>query len=175
MINAELYWSRVDRHGTNECWPYKTAKPGTYGQFWVATRSRGAHRIAFELWWGVDLPRHLHVCHNCPGGDNKTCCNPAHLLIGDNKWHAADKKAKGQTPGGRRNGAHTKSHKVRRGEANGMSKLNWARVGYIRQKYAAGTVSQSWLAKLLGVMPTTICAVLKERIWKPDQQPADGP
>lgn len=237
MIDYELFWSLVDRRGPDECWLWKAGKSGGYGEFWVPKlkRNRGAHRIAFELWWGVTLLRRLHVCHNCPGGDNPACCNPAHLLIGDNKWHGMDRAAKGQMPRGnlngththpeqvrrgdqhharmhpelmpqgddhwmrrmperilrgedhwnhkkperrafgQRNGAYTKPEKVRRGETNGMSVLTWARVGYIRQKHACGTVSQTWLANLLGVTPTTICSVLKERIWKPDQQPSDGP
>lgn len=222
MIDVELFRSNIDRRGLYECWPYKSAKPGCYGQFWIPKlkRSRGAHRIAFELWWGVTLQRRLHVCHNCPGGDNPTCCNPAHLLIGDGKWHAADRAAKGQMPRGKLNGAHTHPERLARGERNGKctkpeqtargdqhwsrrmpecrargdqhgskthperwacgersgkSKLNWARVDYIRQKSAIGNVTKVWLARLLGVTCPTIRSVVNERTWKPDRQPRDRP
>lgn len=86
---SDYFWTRVDRRGPDDCWPWTWAINGKgYGSIRRDGKTRGAHRIAYELSVGpipdgMDLD---HVCHSndpsCAGGDacpHRRCCNPAHL------------------------------------------------------------------------------------------------
>lgn len=75
----ERFWSRVDRRGDDECWPYTGPINGDYGAFWVRGdelgtkrgRKKQAHNVAFWLIHGRwPEPMGLHGC------DNRVCCNP---------------------------------------------------------------------------------------------------
>lgn len=86
------FWSKVDRHGTDECWPWTgMIERSGYGQFYApetGVRLAKAHRYAYELLVGpvpgeMDLD---HLCHTrdgtcrlgnaCP---HRRCVNPKHL------------------------------------------------------------------------------------------------
>lgn len=83
MLNParqKAFWSRVDRRGDDECWPWKGAlgrcRGGGYGSFTLpGRRSIGAHRVAFALAGGIVEPGQ-HIDHLCR---NPACCNPRHL------------------------------------------------------------------------------------------------
>jgi len=83
------FWSKVERKGPDECWPWKAAvtKETGYGIFHPRKpETRLAHRVAYESQYGP-IPEGLfidHTCHNgqgCPPGPcpHRKCCNPAHL------------------------------------------------------------------------------------------------
>lgn len=87
---AKRFWSKVDRRGDEECWPWLAglfSRTG-YGAFWVGPQNIGAHRMAYELLVGA-IPAGLeldHLCHNrdstCTGGRgclHRRCVNPRHL------------------------------------------------------------------------------------------------
>lgn len=123
MTIAERFWCKVARKTSIECWLWKAGLGiKGYGRFWNG-KTRYAHRIAFELWWGVVLPSWLQVCHDCPGGDNRLCCNPNHLFISDAKGHGADKAAKKQM-------SHGPQHAKRIREAIARSRESQARQGH---------------------------------------------
>lgn len=44
------------------------------------------HRVAYEL-FVKDIPNNLFILHKC---DNKKCCNPSHLFIGNNADNMRD-------------------------------------------------------------------------------------
>lgn len=74
------FWSKVDRRGDDECWPWTASKNKKgFGQFKVGGK-RGkavaAHRFCFELSVGP-IPKGFEVRHTCKVHD---CCNPAHLF-----------------------------------------------------------------------------------------------
>jgi hypothetical protein len=75
----QRFWSKVDRRGDDECWPWTAGRlPGSdYGQFWVASAGQnvGAHRVAYELLVGP-IPEGAYLDHLCR---NHPCVNPAHL------------------------------------------------------------------------------------------------
>lgn len=78
------------------CWVWTGAAINSgYGITGYLGRNVLAHRLAFELAEGP-FPTHLDVCHNCPGGDNKLCCNPGHLFLGTRKDNMQDALGKGQ-------------------------------------------------------------------------------
>lgn len=85
----ERFWSKVDRRGSDECWPWLThvTKHG-YGRFSYLGKSVASHRFAYEFLVGT-IPDGLvidHICHtrdaSCKGGDtclHRRCTNPAHM------------------------------------------------------------------------------------------------
>lgn len=190
----ERFWSKVAIAGPNDCWIWQASLScWGYGKFSIRGKDHGAHRVAFQLWWGVSLPRWLDVCHDCPGGDNKACCNPAHLSIGDRKAHAADTKAKGQyasgerlsarmrevaargertgmythperRPRGERNGQYTHPERTARGEQNGNSKLTELQVIGIMARWLQG-IPKKQIAREFGISDVTAGHIINGKTW----------
>ena len=95
------FFSKLKRNEATGCLEWTgTVRPGGYGRFNLGRGpgrgTRLAHRVAFALAGGVLTPQKPHVLHNCPGGDNPLCCEPAHLRAGDNADNSLDMAAKGR-------------------------------------------------------------------------------
>lgn len=171
---------RVKQGHKQECWPCTGApKPNGYGDIGVKNRSHYAHRLAFQVYWGVTLPSWLHVCHDCPGGDNKLCCNPAHLFVADAAGHRIDTMAKGQMPCGDRNGSRTRPDRLPRGERHGSrthpesrprgeknsrAKLTELKVRDILDRCSQGEMQKA-VAREYGVSPATVGLIVRGIIW----------
>ncbi len=78
------------------CWVWKRSKSKGYGTVWdgIINKRIQVHRRAWELWIGP-VPNGLWVLHDCPGGDNKACCNPTHMFLGNNSDNIKDAIEKG--------------------------------------------------------------------------------
>lgn len=127
------FWSKVDKRGADECWPWRGSlgRQG-YGVL-GATMGHGvlrAHRVAYELHFGP-VPTGLVVCHHC---DNPPCVNPAHLFAGTRGDNNRDRSSKCR---GR------ESRPENRGELSPNAKLSFADVVAIRAAVAAGETQQS--------------------------------
>ena len=63
MSSAERFWSHVLK--TDTCWLWQGSRGSTgYGTFGLsATQTVKAHRFAYELTYGLILPR-LFCCHH---------------------------------------------------------------------------------------------------------------
>lgn len=96
-----LFWSKVevkpDRLKRGLCWNWRASVDRWgYGQFkpvFGASPLR-AHRVAWEIWSGQDVPDGMHILHSC---DNPRCCNPEHLRIGTHQDNMNDKVSRGRS------------------------------------------------------------------------------
>ncbi len=121
------------------------------------------------------------MLHNCPGGDNPSCINPAHLWLGTEADNNADCAAKGRKPHGKTHHSHLRPQCVARGERHSSvthpervprgehcpsSKLTEADVLAIRARHAAGGVSFHALAREFNVGPPAIFKIVNRLAWK---------
>ena len=148
---ANRFWSKVDRRGPTECWPWKAmTDPRGYGRINAGGRGKPllAHRVSWALAFGPP-PNDLHVCHHC---DNPPCVNPRHLFLGDDRANMRDCSSKGRI-------------KVPRlsGEQHPRAKLTERLVTEIRSMRRQ--CSAVAVAKQYGVCENTIRAVWRGITW----------
>ena len=86
----DRFWEKVDK--SSECWNWLGVKSKGYGQIKVNGKHRYAHRISWDLHYGVYLGN-LDILHSC---DNPSCVNPKHLSLGTHKENMADRDKKGR-------------------------------------------------------------------------------
>ena len=143
---AALFWSRVEKRGPNECWPWiGISRSNGYG---IVGRNQGnivAHRAAYVLCVGP-IPDGLMACHKC---DNRGCVNPNHLFLGTAKDNTHDMLAKGRE-------AH--------GESHGIAKLTAAHAVRIRHLVRSGA-SVSAVAAAFGVCHETVRLIGLGKRW----------
>ena len=129
----------------NGCVTWEAGKTSDgYGVVNFDGKSLLAHRIAFEIFKGVD-PKGNCVCHTC---DNPSCINVSHLFLGSQAENMADMKAKGR----RKN--------IGLGEKNGRAKLNLCKITEMREKRMAGKTLKE-IASEYQVGTSTVCRVTK--------------
>lgn len=118
-------WVEVVRQpALGACWEWQGGRtPKGYGQCSVGGgRTRGAHRVAFEV-WNEEIAAGNVVCHRC---DNPPCINPAHLFQGSHSDNFRDMQAKGRD-------------RYARGEKHGIAKLTDTDVDEIRALASSGS------------------------------------
>lgn len=137
------FWSNIDRRDPDKCWEWRAGcNSSGYGELRFNGQVVLAHRLSFFIAHGRwPQPCCLHSC------DNRSCCNPAHLWEGTRSDNVADMIAKGR-------GA--------RGERNGRAKLSDLQREQIRERYAAGGLTQEQLGQVFGVSRQAIQYVLNE-------------
>lgn len=138
------FWDQLIKQG--ECWEW----PGTlewsgYARVhWHGDRWR-AHRLAYWLanaeWDGKGW-----ICHTC---DNRRCCNPDHLWLGNPRLNALDMHAKGRGW-------------LARGERNGHAKLTAEAIADIR----SSTLKQVELAAKYSVTHGLISMIRAGKRWQ---------
>ena len=158
-----LFWKKVTKQETG-CWLWNAATSEFgHGSFGIKTgRSTYAHRVSYQIHHG---PISLSICvlHNCPGGDNPRCVNPAHLWLGTRADNNRDCRRKGRA----RHPSFKKDPlRCVRGERIHTSKLTSKTVIEIREKYSTGNFLQSDLAKEFNVSNAAISAIITKRNWK---------
>ncbi|MEZ6084265.1 MAG: HNH endonuclease signature motif containing protein [Phycisphaerae bacterium] len=78
--HRELLIDKVDRSG--QCWLWTgLCNADGYGVTTVDHQQVLAHRLSYILKKG-DIPEGLVVRHICPGGGNRSCVKPDHLVLG---------------------------------------------------------------------------------------------
>lgn len=88
------------------------------------------------------------VCHSC---DNRRCCNPDHLFLGDAKKNMEDCVAK---------------DRMNKGEDRPMSKLTEEKVIELRALFSKGALTYRAAAKKYGVATSCIVSAVKRKTWK---------
>lgn len=152
----DRFWSRVDRRGDDECWPWLWGCGDKgYGKFFVKAGELGldrdgnqaAHRVAFFLIQGHwPDPFGLHGC------DNPPCCNavnPEHVHEGDASMNMREIFIRD------RQGPHRRS-----GETHCRAKFTNQQVRDIRARYAAGGVRFIEIAAEYGVSGRAISLIV---------------
>ncbi len=138
---------------TDSCWLWTgcTDKNG-YGLFHPGSGNpKRVARLVYEATHGVSLEEATLVCHNCPDGDNPSCCNPDHLFLGTHQDNRADCVKKGRQA---------------KGEGNGRAVLNAQQIAEIRRLYVPRKMSTHKLGKMFGVSGQTIHRALRGENWK---------
>lgn len=154
------FWSKVEF--TDSCWLWTACRiPYGHGQFRVAGKNVLAHRWAYEYMVGP-IPDGLRVCHDCPGGDNPACVNPAHLFLGTALDNSRDMVRKGRAATGDRHGYRLHPEARVRGDAASWTKVTDAQVREIREAATRG-VKQRVLAEQYGVAQCTISEIVHRR------------
>jgi hypothetical protein len=144
----ERFWSRVDKKGADECWPW-LGKPLShgYGSMRINNKQTRVHRVSYEINRG-DIPKGLLVCHRC---DNRICVNPNHLFLGTYTDNNRDRQNKGRT-----------ALPALKGDFCPASKLKEAQIIYIR----SSSKSSKDLAKEIGIAYSTIRQIRNRGSWK---------
>jgi HNH endonuclease len=163
----QRFWNFVDKQ-PGGCWLWKGAKlPTGYGNFAVNRTRVYAHRFSWELHRGP-IPKGVWLLHNCPGGDNPSCCNPEHLRLGTPKENAIDAVNKGRM----QPQAETfkrfwreKGH-LYRGENNQNSKLTTAQVLEMRRLHAEEGWGYKRLRKHFGISFGVAQRIINRLSWK---------
>jgi len=93
-LTKEVFMSRLKKNGTCLEWQGKlnSSGYGVAGHRVNVKLENGAHRVSFILNKGL-IPKNINVCHTC---DNKLCCNPEHLFLGNDSVNMRDCRDKGR-------------------------------------------------------------------------------
>ena len=148
--DVERFWSKVDRRGPDECWPWTKGTYGDtgYGCFWLKGRSWGAHVVVLLI-CGIEIPAGHLVLHEC---DNPPCCNPAHVHPGTQSQNIKD--------------AHARGRIDQRGERNHQAKVTGDIVREMRGMFTGKRGEQAQFCRTYGLSPATVNEIVHRRIWR---------
>jgi hypothetical protein len=154
----EVLWSKVDKQGPNECWPWIGFRNEYgYGRTEIKKVAYYAHRVIFDLVNPGQItraaPKNMHsdqfIRHTC---DNPPCCNPAHLVRGTHRENMRDKVVRGRMPDFSR-------------DKGPRCKLTMEQVAEIRRIAGYG-ISSGEIARLFDVSKPTAKSAISGRHYK---------
>jgi hypothetical protein len=148
------FWKRVEKgEGSNACWLWTGYRnEDGYGIIRINNKLMRTHRLSFLIAHGYLTPD-LEVCHNCPGKDNPSCINPAHLFEGTTKENIQDAERKG-----------TRDHHI--GVENGRAIINEEIVREMRRLREIEGLSCAEITKRFDLSYSGVVAVLRYESWK---------
>lgn len=149
---AERFWEKVDKNpDKNGCWNWiaHTDRKG-YGVLRIGEQMVHSNRVAWMVTYG-DIPNGLFVCHHC---DNRLCCNPEHLFLGNNQDNMRDMARKGR-------GRNSPSY----GESHPNSKVTQRDVEEMRRLYGTGKYTYYQLAPLFGISYQNVGNIITRKTW----------
>lgn len=139
-----------------ECWewPGEKSSSGGYGLVRELGRSKRAHRISWQAFYGEAPPVGIEVCHAC---DNPPCCNPEHLFLGTHAENMADARMKGRSV--------LPPRPDNRGSRSGLSKLGDA-AAYEIKSHPAGRGVGVTLARKFGISQMAVSDIRRGVTWR---------
>lgn len=149
---AEKMDAYVDRSaGPSGCWPWtRTRTADGYGRITDGPKQRAAHRVAYMLATGEQVPGEIEVMHSC---DNPPCCNPAHLSTGTHLENMGDM---------------SRRDRARRGPTNSLSRGLTAEQVQAARRIRAQGVTNADIAALVGMSTSYI-----SRLVRSERRPRD--
>jgi hypothetical protein len=149
-------WDLVDKTTNDQCWLWKGCKTNTgYGSMTVSQKSYSAHRIIYGLSFpntiSMQAPKNKQlkefVLHKC---DNRLCCNPNHLFLGNYDDNNKDAKQKNRSRAPR--GSKHKKAKLTFEQANEVRKLAKNGMTYVQisKQFGLHANNVSRIARNLG-------------------------
>ncbi len=149
-INIEKFMKHIEIIGS--CWIWTASKHlFGYGQITLNKKKYAAHRASWLLFKGK-IPIGISVCHNCPDGDNASCCNPDHLFLASQADNIRDtfSKNRGNPP---------------KGERCRTAILNKEKVLEMKKLRKTGMFYKD-IAKLYNISQSTALYAIKGQTWK---------
>jgi hypothetical protein len=145
------FWSKVDMSNRGGCWNWTASiSKNGYGSFKLFGKAMTTSRVAYWIGHGQQ-PGDMMVLHKC---DNRACCNPDHLYLGDVKQNSRDMMERGRHRTG-----------PVRGEQNGNAKLTEEDVRKIRRMIQDGERNQE-IAARFGVTHQMIPKIRRGHFWQ---------
>jgi DNA-binding transcriptional regulator YiaG len=147
---AERFWSKLDKRGPDECWPWLGCKCRGYGQILHENgKYIGAHVAALIV--AGRYIEGMDVLHNC---NNPECVNERHLRNGTHQENMQDAIRAG-----------TFRHRPQgKGEKHSLHILTECDVKQIR-RWASVGLSHGEVAKAFGVARKTVSKVVSRETW----------
>ena len=151
------FWSKVKKGKAHECWEWQARlKWNGYGDFYFKDyKNQRAHRLAYALHTNCSLASSQWVLHKC---DNRKCCNPYHLYLGDRSANMRDALNRGRWV------SPATGNTWSRGEGNGQSLLTEVAVRQIKVLIGEGLTNRA-IASMFGVSATTISLIRSGKRW----------
>lgn len=135
------------------CWPWTGSQVSAAGYGYMAYKKRHylAHRAAWIVANGREIPPKGCICHSC---DNPNCVNPEHLWLGTHQDNRDDMLAKGR--------GRLRSPPI--GAANPAAKLTDEQVAFIKSTPCPRGTQKEWAVEF-GVDRNTIYRIQRGRGW----------
>src|SRR6185437_7106477 len=126
---------------TESCWLWTASTRGGYGS--IRLTGGGPHVMAHRVSWLIHcgpIPKGLCVLHDCPRGDNRRFCNPAHLFLGTKSDNNRDRDQKRRF-----------SHKLTEDQVKTIRSITG--------------MTQQIIAEIYGVDQSTISDIRRGKAW----------
>ncbi len=126
-------------------------------------RGGGRHKLILthRASWIINvgpIPEGMNVLHNCPGGDNPSCVNPAHLWLGTIADNNHDMMNKGRA-------RFPFCAYAPKGEDHPNAKLTKEKAADIRRLYSCEGKTLKAISKLFGISISSVHRVTSGELW----------